>query len=429
MKRVSLIFPFALLACGGGGGGGGSSNPDPDPTPFTPPAPVPSSFYTDNSNNLPASRITDCFDSKAVDIDDDGDLDLILAIISGPNLIYVNDGNGNFSDESSTRIPQVQNGISEHVTTGDLNNDGSIDIVIANVVNNNGAANEYYLNDGNGVFSAAPNALTNDGLSSFVSANDFDGDGDLDLFFANFGRKNLLINDSNGVFSDESSNRLPVDTGLTEDSIITDLNNDGALDILLSLRGTNTGEGEQNLVWINDGNGNFSDDTAARLPQLENSTFDAQLGDVNGDGFDDLVIGNASVVSNGNPLLDNLLINDGNGVFTDVTANQWPQATLSNTFGIRLIDLDRDGDLDILTAEWAYNGANNLGQFRAYSNDGNGNFQDQTNTLIGNIQGNGINVTAADFNNDSLTDLYFCNAGQDAQGAAQGATDFLLLGQ
>lgn len=430
MKRLSLIFPIALLACGGGGGGGGDpTTPPSDPTPSTPPAPIPSSFFTDNSNNLPVSRTADCFDSKAVDIDNDGDLDLVLAIISGTNLVYVNDGNGNFSDESATRIPVVTDGISEHVATGDFNNDGNVDIVIANVVNNNSADNEYYLNDGNGVFSAAPTPLPNDGLSSFVTANDFDGDGDLDLFFANFGQKNMLINDGNGVFTDESSNRLPSNNGLTEDSIVTDLNGDNALDIILSLRGTGISEGEQNLVWINDGNGNFTDDTSARLPQLINSTFDAVLGDINNDGFDDLVLGNATVAVDGFPLLDNLLVNDGNGVFSDATANQWPQTQRSNTFGVTLIDLDRDGDLDILTAEWAYDGNGNLGTFRAFANDGSGNFQEQTNNLIGNIQGNGINVTAADFNNDSLTDLYFCNAGQDAQGAAQGSTDFLLLAQ
>ena len=428
MKQFVAVLLLPLIACGGGGESSGGSGTTPPPV-FIPPTPIPSAFFEDVSDNLPASRTRDCFDAQVVDIDADNDLDLVLAILNGPNLVYINDGTGRFSDESTTRLPSVSDGLSEHVAVRDLNGDGSPDLVFANVVNNGAPTNEYYLNDGNGNFNFAPQSLSVDGLSSFIAAHDFDNDGDQDLFLSNFGQNNLLINDGSGAFTNETNTRLPSDNALTEDSAIGDINGDGFLDILISNRGTGVGQGRQNIALLNDGMGFFTDETSIRLPTINNSTFDSILGDLNGDGFIDLVLANATVAEAGTPLLDNVYLNDGVGNFIDQTASQWPQTDLSNTFGVTLADIDRDNDLDILLAEWAYDGNNGLGKFRAYANDGTGQFVDQTITLLGDVRGNGVDIVKADFNGDGLVDLYFCAASQNQMGAAQGASDFLFLGQ
>ncbi len=149
------------------------------------------------------------------------------------------------------------------------------------------------------------------------------------------------------------------------------------------------------------------------------------VADVDGDGDLDALVGNATIGDTNVPLLDNLYINDGNGVFTDETATRWPQAVLSNTYGVSVIDIDRDGDLDILTAENI--GETGVGSVRAYANDGAGVFSEQTTQLLGEVLGNVVDIEVADFNGDGTPDLYFCSARNF--GVADSSRDFLLLGQ
>ncbi|MEL7451065.1 MAG: VCBS repeat-containing protein, partial [Pseudomonadota bacterium] len=371
----------------------------------------------------------DCFDAHAFDAEGDGDLDLVIAAFSlsgAANRLFINDGTGVFTDASAAAFP-ANDGISEHVVTGDIDMDGDTDIVFANVNSSAGDTHELYFNTGSGpVFEAAPVPLPAAGLSAFVAARDFDTDNDLDLFFSNFGASDLLINDGTGTFTDESATRLPGDDiQITEDSGIGDVNGDGFDDILVAYRSSTEGQGLQNRLWLNDGLGVFTDVTGTNLPAINDSTFDIQLADLDGDGDLDAVVANATIGSTNQPLPDTLLINDGNGVFTDETAARWPQATVQNTYGVTVVDLDADGDLDLLTAENL--GQVGLGTVRAFANDGSGTFTEQTAQLIGTVEGNMVDLEAADFNGDGLIDIYFCataNFGADGSGR-----DFLFLGQ
>ncbi|MEM7083373.1 MAG: VCBS repeat-containing protein [Pseudomonadota bacterium] len=426
-----MLTVIAVSACGGGSGVSNTpppaAPPVPTPTPPPPTDPTPSSFFMDASASLPDSRNRDCFDALAVDLDTDGDLDLALAgfgLNGADNVILLNDGNALFTDVSATHLPSNSE-VSEHVTSADFDMDGDPDLVFANVSRNN-SDHEYYLNTGvGGVMAAAP-ALPVTGQSAFVVAEDFDNDNDPDLFIGNFGLSNLLVNDSFGGFTDESDTRLPrTDAQITEDSGIGDVNGDSFVDIVVAYRGSNTeGEGRRNQVWLNNGFGVFTDATASNMPSGTNSTFDIALADVDNDGDLDAIVGNATIGNSNAPLLDNLLINDGNGVFTDETAQRWPQNSLSNTYGISTLDIDGDGDLDILTAENL--GASGDGTVRAYENDGTGRFTEQTNTLIGDVRGNMVDIEVHDFNGDGIADLYFCATRNF--GTAESARDFLFLG-
>lgn len=429
---ISPLALFVLMLHGCGGGGTTlAPTPTPEPPPDTPidiSNPTPSAFFIDRSNLLPDARNNDCFDARAFDAEGDGDLDLFLAAFSlsgARNRLFINDGNAGFTDPD-TLPPNL--GISEHVAVGDFDLDGDLDIVVANVNSNPGDMHEYYLNTGSGPnFALAPQGLPVAGLSAFVVARDFDTDNDLDLFFSNFGVSDLLLNDGMGSFNEAPAGTLPGnDPDITEDSGVGDVNGDGFDDIFVAYRGSaSEGQGLQNRLWLNNGLGVFTDVTATNLPTIIDSTFDIQLADLDADGDLDALVANATIGDSNRPLADVLLINDGNGIFTDETAARWPQATLSNTYGVLAIDIDRDGDPDILTAENL--GASHVGTVRAFANDGAGVFTEQTEALIGVVHGNLVHLEAADFNGDGLLDVYFCATANF--GGAGAGRDFLFLGQ
>ena len=171
--------------------------------------------------------------SAFADIDQDGDLDLYVCnyvgysldsdipcyyqdmrIYCGPNdyqgiedTLYRNNGDGTFTDVtqvSGTYIPDTR-GLG--VVFTDLNNDGLLDIYVANDMN----PNKLFVNQGEGKFAeeGTPRgcAYNADGIangSMGIDAQDFDNDGDIDLWMTNFSLEAncLMINDGNGYFDD-----------------------------------------------------------------------------------------------------------------------------------------------------------------------------------------------------------------------------------
>ena len=100
-------------------------------------------------------------------------------------------------------------------------------------------------------------------VSYRLAAGDIDNDGDTDLLAANNGQAALLVNDGDGFFSDESAARLPGPTGSTLDAVFGDVDNDSDLDLVLVL------PFGRNRLYINDGSGTFTDEN--RHPSAESS--------------------------------------------------------------------------------------------------------------------------------------------------------------
>ncbi len=93
------------------------------------------------------------------------------------------------------------------------------------------------------------------------------------------------------------------------------------------------------------------------------------------------------------------MINNGQGVFSDVTSSQLPQKT-SNTFDTDFLDIDSDGDLDILTGN--FNGG-----VQVFLNNGAGTFTDDTeNWLPEGLNPRVVDFEVADYNGDQLPDIY-----------------------
>ena len=335
-------------------------------------------------------------DGHAVDIDQDGDTDLILAIEFRSNIILINDGSGVLTDESAARFPAAGHD-SEDIAVADFDADGDLDIIF---VSEDDQTNEYYLNNGAAVFSSVNERIPVRGTSNSVETADLNQDGAPDLIIGNQGQNVILINDGRGYFQDETAERLPRGTATTQDIELADIDADGDLDII---------EANEtfNQILINNGSGVFQDETKIRLPGVNDQTREVDLGDIDQDGDLDIFFANVDFGGIGNPQ-NRLLLNDGTGNFTEITGNALPNSAF-RTVDADFFDIDQDGFLDIISGN-RFNGP----EMMVLLNDGQLHFTDQTKAFFPVVNMYVFDFQLADFNQDGVIDIYCCNfRGQD----------------
>ena len=128
------------------------------------------------------------------DYDDDGDLDLFVANFDTENHLYQNDGNGILIPDSVSGLSSIRSGASKGHTWGDYDLDGDLDLFIANGTYKPDMHNFLFLNRGDGTFNKTVSGViaSHADTSAGVSHADYDRDGDLDLFVANWGGRDQI---------------------------------------------------------------------------------------------------------------------------------------------------------------------------------------------------------------------------------------------
>lgn len=294
--------------------------------------------------------------------------------------------------------------------------------------------NRLYLNRGDGHFTPSDSSGAEDrGYGMGVAAADYDGDGDIDLFVTNVGPNVLLQNDGTGQFTNVAAIAGVDDPGWGTAALFHDLDNDGDLDLFVVNylnwsvaiekdcfnRGNSTycaptayNAPAMDRLYRNDGNGTFSDVTAAAgMNRGFGNGLGAVADDFNGDGLLDIFVANDRT-------LDQLWINKGGMVFAD-EADLWGCAVDDNGIakagmGVAARDIDHDLDPDLLVVNFETE-TDSL-----YLNQGR-YFVDataQAGIAVASRRRTRFGVALEDFDNDGVVDLYEVNGKVDGDPAS-----------
>ena len=335
------------------------------------------------------------------DFDGDGRLDVWL-VQGGPlvptddalpcDRLFRNVGRGGalrFEDATSAS-GICSSGYGMGIATGDIDNDGDLDAFVANY-----GANALFENTGGGRFRdiTASSGIAGDAWSVSASFADTDGDGLLDLYVGNY-----------VAFSLAESKRCTSDSGAA--SYCSPVVYPGAADKL----------------YRNLGGGRFADASAASgVGAVRAAALGVVAEDFDGDADIDFYVAN--------DMHDNLLwINDGKGAFTDQAllagAAVNGDGMVEASMGVAAADFDQDCDVDLFMTHLAVQ-TNTL-----YANNGQGWFTDKSNAAgvaAGSLPYTGFGTAWFDADNDGDLDLFSANgAVADIAGQAPGPVGLAL---
>ena len=323
-----------------------------------------------------------------------------LAYDSQFNVLYRNRGDGTFERVLTNVVGGLKVGLG---AWADYDNDGFLDLY---TVSPGDYGVHLYHNQGNGTFlnltntSAVGPILTDHYFATGLAWADYDNDGFVDMVVANGGGvadfKNFLFhNEGNGTFSKITSGSIVNDLRRSWSISWADYDDDGRLDLFVT-----NDNGEDNQLFHNDGAAGFSKLTAAQVGTLVHEGGDsrgAAWGDYDNDGHLDLFVSHGP---------KNLLYhNNGDGTFTKITTGDIVNDTTPfKSHGCAWVDYDNDGYLDLFVVQ---PGDNNF----LYHNNGDGTFTRILTGSLVNDGTDTVSIDAAwaDYDNDGFMDVVIAN--------------------
>jgi hypothetical protein len=288
------------------------------------------------------------------DFNGDGNADFVIGnITTGPYTgisVYLANADGSVQPGVTYQPPSPTNFKEQYVAVGDFSGSGKLDIAASDSLN---GLVQIYTGAGNGTFSAGASYSTGTNASALgIVTADFNGDGFPDLAVVNnysgtTADVAILLNDGKGNFTLKTNVHLNnVATELTAAS----LRGNGKMDLIVPLIGPSGSPGNSVAVLLGNGDGTFgaeNDIVVGNLPYF------ATVGDLNGDGKLDLAV----TVNDPNGAGVAIALGNGNGTFQTPALWPLPQqgSNITYTFPYaRMIDLNRDGHLDIVyTNAWS----------------------------------------------------------------------------
>jgi hypothetical protein len=349
------------------------------------------------------------------DYDDDGDLDLYLTRLGLPNRLLRNDGGARFDDVAEEAgVAGPARGGDGAPLFADVDGDSDLDLLVTSATH---GGTLLFVNDGDGRFTEEaarrglalpPPASEEVGSAMFGAAfGDIDRDGDLDLvalqwFAAPVSAQQRDDQDVAGIAPDRPNDQGPSLCEL-------------AADRRAGTEAPTSGTSRARL-WTNDGDGTFTDATAGSGVAFDQVVgFQPRFADVDGDGWPDLLL-------TGDFCTSRLYRNDRDGTFTDIT-DAAGVGTDENGMGSVVEDLDGDGHLDWFVTGIRY--ATEPGGCpivapsvacsgnRLFLGDGSGAFTDATDDHGVRDGAWGWGATGDDLNNDGRRDLLTVNGYRD----------------
>ncbi|QEG23703.1 FG-GAP-like repeat-containing protein [Mariniblastus fucicola] len=338
------------------------------------------------------------------DYDGDGEADVYLLAAEGPNKLYRGLGGFKFEDVTATAgvdgSTLGNDALAAGASFADVDNDGDLDLFVCNMA----SADLLYINQGDGTFTneAALRGIGKTGASKVGSFCDYDLDGDLDLYVVTYrdttdsrtpqtmtigdrvyihpdyrnafgfvdgkikesGQSDFLFrNDGEGFFTDVTAEAQIIDHAMGLSATWLDYNDDGLPDLYVA-----NDAWQSDRLFQNRGNGTFVDSLPSVTRHMPWFSMGSDQGDLNNDGHVDLMVGEMSPSSHFRQMLNRgnvdesawflefgaprqtmrnaVYLNSGSGQFMDV--GQMTGLSSTNwTWAMRFADLNNDGRLDV----------------------------------------------------------------------------------
>ena len=342
-----------------------------------------------------------------VDFDDDGFNDITLA--SGDNVpvkFYKNINGQFFVEISFFDLPDNYDYNTRSVCWVDYDNDGDKDFFLTSDT------------DGNRLFNRNGLSLTDvtassgfplDNLFTYgASWGDIDNDGCLDVYLANrIGNTTitnyLFKNNCDGTFSEVTDNiGLFNAPALTFCSGFFDFNNDGWQDLYVA-----NDKFKPNYLYKNNGDGTFTDVSESSGTDIIMDAMSVTIDDFNADGYLDIYITNTpGGVSTPDPGCV-LFKNNGDETFTNVAISSGTDLD-SFTWGSSFLDADNDGDLDLYVNS-EYSGQNTFPTYGFFESNGDETFSDSGNYGFSSNTFNSYSSVIGDYDNNGTIEILVNN--------------------